>query len=264
MRKQLNYEWHWFWETGNGEMGNNGIHVIDICRWALGQNNPPPRALSIGGRFGFNDCGQTANTHIALFDYHPAPLICEIRNLSTDKKGDAIGSFRGRKQGVIIDCEGGYFAGDAGGGTIFDKEGKKVKELHSDETFNGLETAHLTSFAKAIRSRKTEDLAAEALEGYRSTACCHLANVSHRLGRQAPPDEIRVRTKSSGEFSDAFERCRTYLRENGVDLDADHATLGPWVAFDAVQGLFVGEYATEANRLSRRQYREPFVVPALT
>jgi hypothetical protein len=54
------------------------------------------------------------------------------------------------------------------------------------------------------------------------------------------------------------------LRENGVDLDADHATLGPWVAFDAGQGRFVGEYSTEANRLSRRQYREPFVVPALT
>ena len=59
MRKQLHYEWHWFWATGNGEIGNNGIHVIDLCRWALGQNQPPPRAMSIGGRFAFNDCGET-------------------------------------------------------------------------------------------------------------------------------------------------------------------------------------------------------------
>ena len=43
MRKQLHYEWHWFWDTGNGEMGNNGIHVIDVCRWALGQDRTPPR-----------------------------------------------------------------------------------------------------------------------------------------------------------------------------------------------------------------------------
>jgi predicted dehydrogenase len=71
MRKQLHYEWHWFWATGNGEMGNNGIHVIDLCRWALGQNQPPPRAMSIGGRFAFDDGGQTANTQIALLDYHP-------------------------------------------------------------------------------------------------------------------------------------------------------------------------------------------------
>ena len=56
LRKQLHYEWHWFWATGNGEIGNNGIHVIDLCRWALGQNQPPPRTMSIGGRFAFNDC----------------------------------------------------------------------------------------------------------------------------------------------------------------------------------------------------------------
>ena len=85
LRKQLNYEWHWFWATGNGEMGNNGIHVIDVCRWALGQNQPPPRAMSIGGRFAFNDCGETANTQIALLDYQPAPLICEIRNVRVAK-----------------------------------------------------------------------------------------------------------------------------------------------------------------------------------
>jgi len=96
MRKQLHYEWHWFWATGNGEMGNNGIHVIDISRWALGQNQPPPRAMSIGGRFTFNDCGETANTHIALFDYQPAPLICEIRNVSVSKGKDAMGRFRNR------------------------------------------------------------------------------------------------------------------------------------------------------------------------
>ena len=89
MRKQLNYEWHWFWATGNGEMGNNGIHVIDLCRWALGQNRLPPWAMSIGGRFAFNDCGETANTQVALLDYQPAPLICEIRNVRLGKSPDA-------------------------------------------------------------------------------------------------------------------------------------------------------------------------------
>ena len=263
MRKQLNYEWHWFWDTGNGEMGNNGIHVIDICRWALSQNSTPPRTISIGGRLGFNDCGQTANTHIGFFDYQPAPLICEVRNLSTDKKGESIGSYRDRKQGVIIDCEGGYFAGDAAGGAIFDKEGKKMKELTSEETFNGLETAHLTSFAKAVRSRNAEDLTASGLEGYRSTACCHLANVSHRLGKQLPADEIQSSVKSSVELSDAFERCRAYLKENGVDLATEHATLGPWVSFDSARDRFVQDFAKEANKLSHRSYRKPFVVPHL-
>ncbi|MCX6908281.1 MAG: Gfo/Idh/MocA family oxidoreductase, partial [Verrucomicrobia bacterium] len=79
MRKQLHYEWHWVWPTGNGEMGNNGVHMTDICRWGLGLNQPPPRAMSIGGRFAFDDVGETANTQVAIFDYQPAPIICEIR-----------------------------------------------------------------------------------------------------------------------------------------------------------------------------------------
>ena len=133
MRKQLHYEWHWFWDTGNGEMGNNGIHVIDVCRWALGQDRTPPRALSVGGRFAFHDGGETANTHIALFDYQPAPLICEVRNVVAGKGVGSVGTFRGRSKGIVIDCEGGYFAGDASGGAFFDGQGKKVRDLGEGE-----------------------------------------------------------------------------------------------------------------------------------
>jgi len=154
MRKQLHYEWHWFWDSGNGEMGNNGVHVIDLCRWALGQNQSPPRAISIGGRLGFDDCGETANTQIGLLDYQPAPLICEIRNVSVAKGTDSIGRFRNLTQGIIIDCEGGYFAGDASGGALFDKQGKKIKDILDDGNSMNFETSHLSNFASAVRSRK--------------------------------------------------------------------------------------------------------------
>ena len=264
LRKQLHYEWHWFWSTGNGEMGNNGIHVIDLCRWALGQNRPPPRAMSIGGRFGFDDCGQTANTQIALLDYQPAPLICEIRNVSVAKTPDPIGKFRNLTSGIVIDCEGGYFAGDATGGGLFDKQGKKIKGITDDGESKGLETAHLSNFVAAVRSRQADGLAAEAVQGHFSTACCHMANVSHHLGNQATPEVISATIKGSPELSDAFERCAGYLRENAVDLNTTPATLGPWVTFDPKQQRFVGEFAGMANKLSRRQYRKPFVVAHVT
>ena len=264
MRKQLHYEWHWFWDTGNGEMGNNGIHVIDVCRWALGQDRTPPRAMSIGGRFRFHDCGETANTHIALLDFQPAPLICEVRNVSAGKGAASMGKFRGRDKGVVIDCEGGYFAGDASGGAIFDRQGKKVHDLKEGDSPKALELAHLSAFLAAVRSRKASDLAAEALEGHRSTACCHMANVSHRLGKQSPPEAIRATLTGNAEMADAFERCREYLRGNGVDLGATAATVGPWVSLDEKQGRFVGDFADAANELSRREYRKPFVVPDLT
>ncbi len=262
-RKQLHYEWHWFWATGNGEIGNNGVHVMDLCRWALGQNQLPPRAMSIGGRFGLDDCGETANTHIALLDYQPAPMICEVRNLSAANRKDAIGKFRNQTGGVLIDCESGYFAGSATGGALFDYEGKKIKDLPDDGGSKRLETDHLSNFLAAVRSRQAGDLNAESLQGHLSTAGCHLANVSYRLGKQALPEAIRESVKANGELLDAFERCRTYLRENGIDLDTTQATLGPWVIFDSKQNRFVGDFAAEANELSQRSYRSPFVVPKL-
>jgi len=263
LRKQLHYEWHWFWTTGNGEMGNNGIHVIDISRWALGQNQPPPRAMSIGGRFAFNDCGETANTHIALFDYQPAPLICEVRNVRVSKSPDAMGKFRNQNHGLVIDCEGGYFAGDASGGALFDKQGKKIKDFPDGGSSKGLETSHISNFVAAVRSRKAGDLAAEALQGHHSTACCHIANVSHRLGKQARPAVIRETIQAKPELSDAFERCREYLRENEVNLDTAPAVLGPWVTFDPKHERFVNDFADQANALSQREYRQPFVVPKI-
>jgi hypothetical protein len=220
--------------------------------------------MSIGGRFAFNDCGETANTHIALLDYQPAAIICEIRNVSASKSTDAIGKFRNRKAGVIIDCEGGYFAGDASGGALFDKEGKKIKDFPDDGSSKGLETSHLSNFVAAVRSRKSGELAAEALEGHRSTACCHMANVSYRLGKQARPESIQETIRPSRELSDAFERCREYLRENEVNLDTTGAILGPWVTYDSKKERFVNDHAEQANALSQREYRKPFIVPKIS
>src|SRR4051794_39943390 len=236
LRKQLHYDWHWFWDTGNGEIGNNGIHVIDVCRWALGQDQPPPRAMSIGGRFGFHDCGETANTQVALLDYRPAPLICEIRNVGVAKGADPMGTFRNRSKGVVIDCEGGYFAGDASGGAFFDRQGKKIRDIADGDSAKAMETAHLSSFVTAVRSRQAGDLAADALQGHLSASCCHMANISHRIGKQAPFETIHSSLIDNGESADAFDRCREALQKNGVDLDETPATLGPWVTLDANQG----------------------------
>jgi predicted dehydrogenase len=262
-RKQLHYDWHWVWPTGNGEIGNNGVHIIDICRWALRQDRPAPRAMSIGGRFGFNDDGETANTQIALLDYQPVPLICEIRNLSTNKQANPVGRFRGAGGGLVIDCEGGSLAGDASGVTVLDRQGKKIKEIRDKQSAREMESAHLANFVAAVRTRKSADLNAEALVGHYSTACAHMGNVSHRLGQRSAPETIRESVRANAESLDAFERCREHLHANGVDLSLDQATLGPWVTLDHKQGRFVGAFAEQANALSQRAYRKPFVVPEI-
>jgi len=264
MRRQLHYDWHWFWSTGNGEIGNNGVHVIDVCRWLLGQNKPAPRAISIGGRLGFDDDGETPNTLVTVLDYGPAPLLCEVRNFRVKKAPSSIGAYRDRTGGVVIECEGGSFAGDAAGGVVFDRQGRKIKDILKQRLPDYPDAAHLANFLSAVRSRRVGDLHADVREGHLSTACCHMANVSYRLGKRLPPETILETIRGNAELAEAFQRCRDYLRVNGIDLAATQAVLGPWVTLDAEQERFVGDFAQEANALSHRDYRQPFVVPEVS
>jgi predicted dehydrogenase len=261
MRKQLHYEWHWFWSTGDGEIGNNGAHTIDIARWALGQDQLPPRAMSIGGRFGVDDAAETPNTQIAIWDFKPAPLICEVRNLRAEGKN--IGEFRGTGRGVIVDCEGGSYVGDRGGGTVFDKQGKKIKEINPLSKRDDTEALHMANFVNAVRSRRATDLNAAAEVGHVSAACCHMANISHRLGKIYAPTTIREMTSAQPQLSDAFQRCERYLQANGVNLSSTQAVVGPWVTWDSEQQRFVDEFADAANKLAQPVYRKPFEVPRL-
>ena len=154
----------------------------------------PPLARSIGGRFAVDDAAETPNTQIAWLDYQPAPMIVEVRNLrAAGAAANTIGNFRGRTRGIVIDCEGGYFAGESSGGALYDRDGRKIRDIAGDGAAGRLEVTHLANFAAAIRSRKSGELACEAIEGHRSAACCHLANVSHRLGKQSGADAIRER-----------------------------------------------------------------------
>ncbi|GAF78462.1 unnamed protein product, partial [marine sediment metagenome] len=105
MREELHYDWHWIWSYGDGDLGNLGIHKLDACRWALGKESLPERVLSLGGRFGYEDDGQTPNTTITFYDYKPAPIIYEVRGLPTTERYKGIGS------GVVVHCEHGYIVG---------------------------------------------------------------------------------------------------------------------------------------------------------
>ena len=154
--------------------------------------------------------------------------------------------------------------GDAAGGTVFDRQGRKIKDILKQRLPEFPDAAHLANFASAVRSRRVGDLHADVHEGHLSTACCHMANISYRLGKRLPPGAILETIRGNADQMEAFERCRDYLRVNGIDLAATQAVLGPWVTLDGEQDRFVGEFAQEANELAHRAYREPFVVPTVS
>ncbi len=260
MRKNLHYDWHWVWPTGNGDIGNQGLHEMDICRWALGQTGLAPRVMSIGGRFGYVDDGETANTQIAVLGYEPAPIIFEVRGLPRKKAGPAMDAYCGIRIGVVIQCEGGYFAGGGGGGWAYDNNGKKIKQFRG-----GGGGGHHANFIKAVRSRKVSDLNADILKGHISSALSHMGNISYRIGQLSSPEEIREVIKAEPQATETFERFQKHLFVNRIDLSKTRAVLGPWLEMDSQKEKFVGggKFGTTrwANELLTRDYREPFVVP---
>lgn len=263
MRQVFHYDWHWVWPTGNGEIGNNGVHYLDRCRMFLGNPGLPRRAMSLGGRFAFDDDGETANTQIAMLDGEPAPILCEVRNLPEKPGSKKVDTFRSLTTGIIVQCEGGYFM--EGGGTVaaFDRDGQKITAFADRRPREKQESAHQENFIEAVRSRKIGDLNAEIQEGHRSAALCHTANVSYRLGEASTGEALVKAASGHAVLADALERFQRHLAANGIDLAKTPATLGPWVTMDASAEEFVGDRAEEANRLSRRDYRAPYVVPEI-
>jgi predicted dehydrogenase len=254
MRKNLHYDWHWQWLYGNGDLGNNGIHFLDVCRWALGYDSMAPRAISFGGEFLWDDDRQTPNTQVAYFDYEPAPIIFEMRNLPQRKgTSDMDLTYRRSRADTAIECEGGYFAG----GWAYDNDDKKIRQFKV--TGGG---DHHANFIKAVRSRKVSDLNADILEGYLSTALCHIGNISYQIGHAAPNEEIAQSISSKKDLLDAFERACEHLSLNEVDLKKTPMTIGPWLTMDSRTERFVGDFSDQANMYLTRNYRAPFTVPA--
>ncbi|MDB6140651.1 MAG: iolG 16, partial [Verrucomicrobiaceae bacterium] len=252
-RAKLHYDWHWQWNYGNGDLGNQGIHQMDISRWFLGEMTLSPRIWSVGGRLGYEDDGQTANTQIVYHDYEKAPLIFEVRGLPESSQSKDMDKLKGANVGVIVECEGGYVVvPNYTGATAYDKEGKEIKSWKGSED-------HFKNFIAACRTRNKDDLNADILEGHLSSGLCHTANISYRLGQKQKPDEIKEQIKADRFAEESFGRMTEHLAKNEVDVTKDLLTLGPVLKMDTTTERFVDNEA--ANALVKDTYRAPFVVP---
>jgi len=253
-RGRFHYDWHWFWDYGNGDLGNQGVHQVDLARWVLGVSELSPRVWSLGGRLGYEDDGETPNTQIIFHDYKPAPLLFEVRGLPESATVKEMGNYRGAGIGVVVDCEGGYVVIPSySKAVIYDKAGREIRKFDGGGN-------HYENFIGAVRSRKTQDLHSDAREGHLSAALCHTANISYRLGRPQSPDAVRAAVRDNAEMAEMLCRMEDHLKANLVDLGRTPVSLGQVLKMDGKAERFSGNRA--ANALLSRPYRKPFVVPA--
>jgi hypothetical protein len=169
-------------------------------------------------------------------------------------------NYRGVRIGIAIECENGYFAGGAGGGWTYDNNHKRIKQFIGSGG-----DKHMENFIQAVRSRKPGDLKAPILGGHISSALCHMANISYRLGTQLPQAEIKERLKSRADIAETLGRFAEHLAANGVNMAEARPYLGAFLDVAREQEKFASssEYdlGSWANRMIRRDYRPPFVVP---
>lgn len=247
------YEWHWNWDYGNGDVGNQGVHQMDIARWALNKDLPNS-VTGLGGRFSYSDDGQTPNTMLTLYDYGDAKLLFEVRGLET--AGIPINTFKKPMLiGDIVYGTDGFVAisGDYDSAVAFDKEGKLVK------TFKG-NGNHFYNFISAVRNHKQEELHCPVLEGHYSAALCHLGNISYRMGNQEQFNPVPKDVAASTDLSEAYKRYEDHLKQNKVAIDKITESVGPKLEFDANGENFGSN--SQANAFLTRDYRAPYIVPA--
>jgi len=169
---RFHYNWHWFWDYGNGDLGNQGIHQMDLARWGLGKNELPKAVVASGGRFGYSDDGQTPNTLHVGFEFDDCELQFEVRGLITNAESQ-----------VKI---GDIFYGTEGILAITSYESWQVffgpkLEKGPGGTAGG---DHFANFVKAVKARDQSLLNADIEQGHLSSAYCHLGNIAYRLGRK--------------------------------------------------------------------------------
>jgi predicted dehydrogenase len=180
-KNRFHYNWHWFWDTGNGDLGNQGIHEVDIARWGLGVKHPT-KISAIGGKFMFDDDQETPNTLTATYEFDeggkPKMMVFEVRHWISPHEWGVGGDRPGNTIGNQFYGSNGYLA--------IDGYNKYTSVLGKDQkpgpTANARDE-HWANFIGAVRSRRREDLTAEIEEGALSCNLVHLANISYRVAR---------------------------------------------------------------------------------
>jgi predicted dehydrogenase len=229
-KNKFAYNWHWFWDTGNGDIGNQGVHEMDIALWGLGRTAWPNSVQSSGGKYVWKDDQETPNTLHTVFDFGDAELSFDTRNLPTPPEG--LANFTGSPNyvGNIFFGDQGFLAVDSQGFRVYKGTlnisgdaargagagGRDRFEKTMEEKGSGEDTLpHMKNFFDAIRARDYKLLHAEIAIGARSASFCHVGNIAFRVARS-----LRMNTST---------------------------------------GRFLGD--DEANSLLTRDYRAPYVVP---
>jgi len=249
------YNWHWFWETGNGEIGNNGVHYFDLCLWAMGERHPDS-VVSFGARFvrdarnNYKDHAETPTIHFALYDFGGTPIVFESCNLAGPRE-----TWAPREEAEFI-MEEGFIRGN----DFISKEGNS--ERINVEFTRPQPGGEFRNFINAVRDQNVP-LNAPIAKGIYAAGLCHWGNMAYRMGVPTDLKTCREKIGNNAVMQESIDKVLANLKVVFGDA-VDVETAIPWqcsdtLAIDRNAERFVDN--AEANKLLKREPRVPFVVP---
>lgn len=248
----VHYNWHWFWNTGNGDLNNQGTHQLDIARWALDDDmTHPVRVMAIGGRFQWKDQAETPNTMMAVAEYpNGQSVFFNVRNVN----------YKGYENQV----ENEYYFED-GGKIVRNKyyaPGSKTGEPIDVPSGKVTPGGNWGAFITACREGKPELANGTAQQAHSACVLGHLMNNSYRLGHQVPFNEKAGAFGDNRDAAEHFARLHEIMKSGvGVPEEGNHYTVGPWLTFDPQKETHTGAFAEEANKLLKDPNNPGFEVP---
>lgn len=247
----VHYNWHWFWKSGNGDLNNQGTHQLDRAVWAIDDDQlHPVRAMAIGGRFQWNDQGETPNSMFGIAEY-PNGQFCYFNVRNVNYKGyqrQVENEFYFEDGGKIIRRR--YYAPGSDKGEPISVPGGKI-------TPGG----NWGSFIAACRAGDPNMANGNVMDAHRGCVVGHLMNNSYRLGKKVP---FNAKAGTFGDNKDAaehFGRLHSVLQDGVGVKDGESYVVGPWLTFDPKTERNIGEYADEANALVKDANRSGFEIP---
>ncbi len=260
MRKTLHYDWHWQWQTGNGDMGNIAAHTIDNMRHIMGDHRQPQKVMSTGGRYYYDDDGETANVHLACYDYGDMKIFNEIRSIPVKESATVGDNLRGSRESSLVQCENGYMLMSWKGVAAYSNDGTRIKVFNANGT-----REHMQNFVDAVQAQDSGMLNCPLKVAVQAAEMFHLANLSYRSGFPATGAEIVDAMGNPPHAEEAITSMQENLKRLGIDLSEEPMTLGTWMSLqDSSRKLKV--LNPECNLIAqslfrKRRYRKPFAVP---
>lgn len=211
-RPEMHYDWHWDFHTGNGDMGNQSVHEIDMAYWLLGHPGLPTEVTSFGNRFAWNDGGNTPNMQVVWCRWGGAEVILETNDLKVSPDRNVARNRMGTRVGIIAECEKGYLKGGRGGMVALQPDGRSVIERFKGNGGKG----HQLTFVEAVRSNDSSKFPIVPSQAHPSESVMHLGNASYQMGDLHSTSELQSTLTGHGDLQQILVEQNEQLAAWGI------------------------------------------------